>query len=305
MASLDKVECVHCGKMISKKNISTHRKKFHSQNDKPLYADLEEAVRVAQQDIVTKDLTIMTHDRQLALAKQVLTKKNEEINRYKTEIARLTTLVEAAPSISSTHNNTTNNDNSNNNINVNITNNNTYYIIDTNGIRDGLDMSKLRNFGEENVDYVDPTQPLPKILKDIYCNPDHMENKVIGHEYLNLQWILFKCKDHVLRLYLERDRGNVRDLVDVVCDNVQRLLGKKFDNDGERNDAVVQLLAELDGDIKKMMTEVGVAEANKRMPLWNRKQYEKLEGRRWEKYMSEPSYSQKELNIEKWIEYGY
>ena len=44
-----KVECTYCGKMISKNNISAHRKKFHSENNKPTYVQLVEQLRIVNE----------------------------------------------------------------------------------------------------------------------------------------------------------------------------------------------------------------------------------------------------------------
>ena len=281
-----KVECKHCGKMISKNNIAAHRKKFHSENDKPTYADLQETIRVVQQQIAAKD-------HQLAMAHQELQISIEEVGRYKSENARLTALVVSGSA--GVTNNTTNNSNSHNNNNINVNINN-YYVTDKDGIRDGLDMTKLRTFGTENVDYVDKTKPLPTILMDIYMNDAHPENRVLSHEFLNLEWIMFRFKDHILRLHLEIDRDNFHIFYRMVCDNVEKLLGQTYDNADERYDGAKQLLRAMDNEVLQLEKKVGLKKAFDMLPIWNRGQVDGVEARMWKQYMTEPNYSQNRIN---------
>ena len=189
----------------------------------------------------------------------------------------------------------------NGNVDNSTTTINNYYVLDANGIRDGIDMTKLRAFGDENVDYVDKTQPLTKILKDIYCNDDHLENRVVCHEFLNLEWILFKCKKYIVRLHLEPDRESVPLMVDMMCNNVQKLLGTTYENPEERADAVNQLLVELDKGVKKLIADVGLKEANNRMPVWNNAQHDNYEERRLDKYIHDPFFSHHDPEFSQWV----
>ena len=174
--------------------------------------------------------------------------------------------------------NTTNNTTNNNTII-----NNYYYVTDSGGNPQGLDMTKLRNFGEENVSYVDKTQPLPKILKDIYYNEDHMENRVISHQKANLQWMLFKCQDYLVRLNLEMNRESVPLMEDLVCNNVQKLLGKKFDL-RERRDAILELLAKFDDEARVLTDHIpDDDEADKQLPVWNRAQSEQYKEQHYQR----------------------
>lgn len=284
MADIDntkmKVQCVHCGKMISKKNISTHRKKFHSENDQPTYADLQDALNGAQQTIVAKDHKIAQQDQELQVHK-------EEIARYKDEVSRLSTLVttgQCGTVVNQVINNTTNN-----NINLNV---NYYYVLDDEGMRKGLDLTKIRTFGTENVDYIDKTKPLPTIVKEIYCNSAHPENRVISHNYLNLQWVMFRFKDHVLSLNLEHDREKVGVMQKMVCDNVEKLLDQKFDNVEERMHAGRELLQAMDNDVRDIEKRIGVKKASEMIPIWNKDQLKNVEDRIWKQYCDDANYSQ-------------
>ena len=281
-----KIPCAFCGKMISKNNMSTHRKKFHSENDKPLYTDLEETIRVQQGQLAAKDLTIAKKDQEIQIQK-------EDYARLKEDHARLTTLV-VSGKCGTTNNNTNNNTTNNNDHSTNITVNNVnhYYVLDANGVREGLDLTKLRTFGTENVDYVDKTKPLQTILKDIYCNEAHPENKVLPHEFLNLQWIMFRYQDHILRLHLEMDRSEFVVFRKLVCDNVERLLGQTYDNYDETYDATRQLLQTMDNDVRALIKDVGREKAVKKMPIWNPEQLKGVEERIWKSYMRDPNYSQ-------------
>ena len=277
-----KVECVHCGKMISKNNIAAHRKKFHAENDKPLYTDLEDTIRVQQGQLAAKDLTITKKDQEIQIQK-------EELARVRDDNARLTALV-VSGKCGTTNNNTTNNNDHSTNITVN--NVNHYYVLDANGVREGLDLTKLRTFGTENVDYIDKTKPLPTILKDIYCNEAHPENRVLSHEFLNLQWIMFRYQDHILRLHLEMDRSEFVVFRKLVCDNVERLLGQRYENYDETYHAARELLQTMDNDVRALMKKVGNKKALAQLPIWNPEQLKGVEERIWKSYMRDPNYSQ-------------
>ena len=164
--------------------------------------------------------------------------------------------------------------------------------MDQDGLRNGLDLTKVRAFGNENVGYVDKTKPLPTILKDIYCNSEHPENRVISHEYLNLQWILIRYKDHILSLNLEHDRDKMHVMLKIVCDNVERLLGTKYENGDERIQATRELLRELDKEVRELEKDVGNKKAAMMLPIWNKKQVAAMEDRMWGEYMDDPKYSQ-------------
>ena len=268
----EKIPCDRCTKLISRNNMAVHKRSC-GQKKTLTYEQLSNQLKTCteqleeqRQQLQLKDYKIETLEIQVnSLHKHLLCKTSNQVI-----------------------NNTTNN------INVNV---NYYYVLDKNGMRDGLDMTKIRTFGHENVSYVDLTQPLPNILKDIYMNPQHPENRVLSHHYLNLQWILIRYKDHVLRLHLERDRENIHVMLRLVCDNVEKLLGKKYNNTEEKVDATWTLLSEMDKEVRDMEGKIGSAKALDNLPIWNRDQFENVEARMWTRYMDEPTYSQNELKI--------
>ena len=266
----EKIRCEDCGKHISKTNIATHKKRCKHQlvPEKKTYHELEKLLETQKNDL---EKSMVEKDLQLRKSCDQNSRLMEENNRLKRQLEALIT---QGPG--NTTNNMTNNNTNCNNVTNNVTNvTNNYYVIDTQGLRDGLDMTKLRNFGEENVSYVDKTQPLPKILKDIYYNEDHMENRVISHQKANLQWMLFKCQDYLVRLNLEMNRESVPLMEDLVCDNVQKLLGKKFDL-RERRDAILELLAKFDDEARALTDHIpDDDEADKELPVWNRAQSER------------------------------
>ena len=229
-----------------------------------------------------KTLQIANLERRIALIQQENLIQKETIAMKDQEVARMMSLI-------ATNNTTNDNSINHNNINVNINN---YYVTDKDGIRDGLDMSKLRTFGTENVDYIDKTKPLPTILMDIYMNDAHPENRVLSHEFLNLEWIMFRFKDHILRLHLEIDRDNFHIFYRMVCDNVEKLLGQTYDNADERYDGAKQLLRAMDNEVLQLEKKVGLKKAFDMLPIWNRGQVDGVEARMWKQYMNEPNYSQ-------------
>lgn len=158
---------------------------------------------------------------------------------------------------------------------INITNNNNFYVFDLNGKQRGLNMEKLRSFGDENIDYINKDLPLESILKQLYCNDDHLENKVISHEFLNLQWVLFKYKDHILSLNLGIDNDNFRVMCRLIVDNVQKLLNKEFTNADERHHAVLGLLNTMNKNVIEYSNRVGVKIAAEKLPIWNKEQFKK------------------------------
>ena len=235
-----------------------------------------------KEELEMKTLQIANLERRIALIQQENLIQKETIAMKDQEVARMMSLI-------ATNNTTNDNSINHNNINVNINN---YYVTDKDGIRDGLDMSKLRTFGTENVDYIDKTKPLPTILMDIYMNDAHPENRVLSHEFLNLEWIMFRFKDHILRLHLEIDRDNFHIFYRMVCDNVEKLLGQTYDNADERYDGAKQLLRAMDNEVLQLEKKVGLKKAFDMLPIWNRGQVEGVEARMWKQYMNEPNYSQ-------------
>ena len=240
--------------------------------------------------------------------------KNKEISNLKLKIKLLTSLVDP----------TRGDDNlTNKNLKVktklsplNYTNirveDRKYYVsnhpITINGARDkiiysGFDMKQLRYIGTENVNYVDSEKPLSTILNLIYLHPDHLENRVLSHLYLNRQWIVFKYKNHFLSLHLEHDREYVYVMMQILCDNVETLLGRKYPNVQERLDATNQLLHAMDIEVEQLIHEVGNKVAYEMLPIWNKQQYDRTENHRWATYMQEKTYSQNELNISSWDKY--
>ena len=280
-------ECNLCKLNFSTTNFSKHYKICQQKHNVPTPEQLQD--------------TINQLKRQLEASKIELTKANYRIEELTKENQRLVgnnnKLVDAVASGSGSppppsHQviNITNNTTTDNSIKKQVNNIHYHYVLDANGIRDGLDMKKLRNFGEEDVSYVDKTQPLPKILKDIYYNEDHMENRVISHEFPNREWMIFKCQDYLIRLHLETDRESVPLMEDLVCNNVQKLLGKKFET-CERRDAIKELLSKFDDEARKLTKGIeDEDEIMKRLPIWNHAQYENYKELIYNKSVHDPTF---------------
>ena len=284
-----KVKCDGCGKNISKINIAAHKKRCK----KPLapgntYEDLQ--MLLTDKD---KELRASVNRQMILLEENNLLKHQLENLKKGSNVTNQT-----ADTIN--NNNTNNTNNNTNNININ----NNYYVVDLEGNRKGLDMNSIRSFGEENIDYIDKDKPLADILKQLYCDPAHLENKVLCHEFLNLEWILIKYKDHIKRFYLEEGH-NVPDLARLICGNAAKLLGREFENYAEKEDAVKELLREMDNEVNTLIKQVGVVEANNRVPVWNTAQYEQAEQRRWKDYMMDPDYSMNRIDTKEWDKKGY
>lgn len=278
-----KIECAGCGKLISKSNLAVHRKRCKNVllPNKKTYEQLESELK-------NKDKLI--NDQHTKLEQQ-----QYKIEALEQQVKFLSTQLQCKEDNKPIVNNNT--------FNMDITNN--FYVIDANGLRDGLDMTKLRCFGNENIDYVDSSKPLPTILKNIYCNKDHLENQVLSHQYLNLQWILFKYEDHILALNLGIDHDNLHVMVKLIVDNVQHLLQKEFPNGEERWDAVRQLLQEMDREVDDMCVRLGNQDAMDKLPIWNKAQVKGYEERTWQRYMDLANYSQKlkQISTKKWDSY--
>ena len=274
-----KISCECCGKLISKNNMAIHRRKCKHTLTKP-QPTTEELLNLLKQ----KDIEI--------------TKQKYEIENLKLQVKNLNNeLISNAKVVNNVKN-------VNNNFQINIDVNN-YYVYDENGLRDGLDMTKVRSFGNENIEYIDPSKPLPTILKDMYCNKEHLENQVLSHQYLNMQWIIIKYEDHMLRLNLGIDNENINVITKLIVDNAQKLFNKEFPNVEERYDAIRQLLQNMEDDVEDMIKEVGNNEALKRLPVWNKEQYKSYEERDWMKYMDMKNYSQNlaRIDTKKWDAY--
>ena len=255
-----KIPCEACGKFISKSNMSVHRRKCTKEPEKPTYVELEQ---------------------QLEIQKVENQKQQYEIEQLKLELKTV--------SQQGTHQNA----NTINNITNSVTNVNHYYVLDNKGVRDGLNMEKIRTFGTENVDYIDKSKPLTTILKDIYCNDEHPENKTISHEYLNLQWIMFRFNDHILSLNLEHDREKIYVMLNMVCKNVEALLGQSYENFDEKLHATRELLRGLDNEVRELEEKHGVKKAYTMLPVWNSDQVKNMEARVWNPYMTDPKYCER------------
>lgn len=292
-----KIPCEICGKYISKNNMAVHKKKCVNKIANPTNEFMQQMLNIQKHE----------YEKLLDEKEKMLCKRINDLLIYQEDNKRLQTEIDLMRknqlfAINNSQNAETINNTTNNN-NINISNN--YYVMDLDGNRSGLNMNKIRAFGDENIDYIDTSKPLLDILKQLYCNPDHLENKVISHAYLNLEWILFKYKDHILRLHLEHDRKNVSVLVRLICDNVQQRLGKEFKNHGERHDAVIQLLKEMDNDVNKLVWTLGTNDAKMHVPLWNKEQYDMHDDVVWRSWMNEPTYSHTQIDIARWEERGY
>ena len=292
-----KIPCEICGKHISKNNMAVHKKKCATKIANPTNEFMQQMLNTQKHE----------YEKLLDEKEKMLCKRTNDLLIYQEENKRLKIEIDVMKKhqLVATNNNqnaeTIHNTTNNNNINIS----NNYYVMDLEGNRSGLNMNTIRAFGDENIDYIDTSKPLSDILKQLYCNPEHLENKVISHAYLNLEWILFKYKDHIMRLHLEHDRQNVSVLVRLICDNVQQRLGKEFKNHGERHDAVIQLLKEMDNDVNKLVSTLGAKDAKRHVPLWNKEQYDSQDDVVWRSWMNEPTYSQTPVDIARWEERGY
>ena len=82
-------------------------------------------------------------------------------------------------------------------------------------------------------------------------------------------------------------------MLKIVCDNVERLLGQKFESGDERVHATQELLRTMDNKVRAMEASLGVKEAYKKLPAWNKAQLANVEERVWRQYMTDdPKYSQ-------------
>ena len=280
-----KKPCDICGKEISRNNMSIHRKKCMMKTENPSAAHMNEMLERQKQK----------YENEIQQHKIEIEKQQYKISALEQQVKTLTTQLQCdKPPV--VNNNTYN-------VELDITNN--FYVIDPNGVRDGLDMKKLRSFGQENIDYIDSSKPLPTILKNIYCNKEHLENQVLSHKYLNLQWILFKYDDHILTLNLGIDNDNMHVMVKLIVDNVQRLLQKEFPNAEERWHAVRELLCEMNDEVDDMCDKLGNNTALTKLPIWNKEQFNKYEERDWMRYMDMANYSQqlKRIDTKKWDAY--
>ena len=277
-----KKPCDICGKEISRNNMAIHRKKCMLKTENPTAAYMNEMLERQKQK----------YENEIEKHKIEIEKQQYKISALEQQVKTLTTQLhyQKPSDIKNTYN-------------MDITNN--FYVHNTDGIRIGLDMTKLRSFGKENIDYIDATKPLPTILMNIYCNENHLENQVLSHKYLNLQWILFKYEDYILSLNLGMDEENMHVMVKLIVENVQKLLNKEFPNVDERWDAVRSLLWAMNKKVDKMCDEIGNKAALKKLPIWNKDQLNMFEQRTWMKYMDLADYSQniKGITTKKWDSY--
>ena len=132
----------------------------------------------------------------------------------------------------------------------------------------GLDMNKVLSFGCENLDYVDSSRSLEHILKTVYCNDKHTENRVIHHMYLNEAWLVFKFKDHVLRYFIDSDTIYLIDKM--IIGNIERRLGLSFKDSEMRLNAIRALVMQLG-------LEVRANKFGKTLPIWNNEQFKEYE----------------------------
>lgn len=280
-----KKPCDICGKEISRNNMSIHKKKCMNKIENPTAAHMNELLERQKQK----------YENEIQQHKIEIEKQEYKISALEQQVKTLTTQLQCdrTPIVN------------NNTYNVDMDVTNHFYVISADGLRDGLDMKKLRSFGSENIDYIDSSKPLPTILKNIYCNKDHLENQVLSHRYLNLQWILFKNDDHVLALNLGIDNDNMHVMVKLIVENVQHLLQKEFPNGEERWDAVRELLNEMNREVDDMRKRMGNTVALSKLPLWNKDQFSNYEEREWMRYMDMANYSQqlKRIDTKKWDSY--
>lgn len=277
--SENKKQCVGCNAMITAPNFAKHKRRCELYKKTGDYAESNMSMKdkMEQMSKKIKELEIEKQEHKIQLEKA-----NYKIEFLEKQVSLLSTQPKQQIN------------------NFEITNN--FYVMDANGLRNGLDMNKLRSFGSENIDYVDPSKPLPTILKNIYCNKDHLENQVLSHKYLNLQWILFKYEDHVLALNLGIDDDNMHVMVKLIVENVQRLLNKEFPNVEERWDAVRELLWQMNKEVDEMCDKLGNNIALDKLPIWNKDQFKGCEERIWQRYMDLANYSQqlKRIDTKKW-----
>ena len=240
-------ECVGCGKFISYAYFSTHQKNckdFKSLPSKKILVENFKNTKHFRDKI--DELNFKNND-----LKKKLLEANETINKLKETVTNVTT--------------NTNCNIQNNNITINCNNN--YYVINCQtGEREGLDISKINYFGNESIDYINKNQSLDFILKDLYFNDDHPENKVISMAYPNCEWILILLSDKILRYRIQPE--SIHKLRDFIIKRVEEISNKEYCVE-DKNRAIKTFLSELTNEINtKELKE-------HELPIWNRKQYMK------------------------------
>lgn len=244
MATKAPKQCVGCGKFISYKGFSTHQKSCKEYQELPSEKELVETYRN----------TKYFRDKIIELEQKLL-EANSTISKLKTNIT-----------------NNTNNTNCNNITNNNINNN--YYVMNFNtGEKNGLDLDKINSFGHENTAYIDKNKSLEYNLKELYCNDDHPENRIISHCYLNLEWLVIKLTNNrVLRYHINSETMHIcRDFiikrVEEICENTYNI--------EDKNRAIKSLISKLTDEVKtKNLKE-------HELPIWNKEQYNKCDNDEW------------------------
>ena len=273
-----KIACVACGKSITKSNMAAHKKrcKIISQEKNPLtYDELKNELTAYKEKFNEQEIKNKI--------------QHYEIENLKLQLENLKYQLKNKDDKNIINNN------------VNITNINNFYVFDSNGLRDGLDMHKLRHFGDENVDYVDKDAALWSIMNDIYFNDKHLENKTISFIYKNGQWIAFNMKEHILKLNLEFDNEKLYVMRDLLISNLSKLIGRKFENYHENEDATKLFLNKMINEMDSCIEKYG--NDNVKMPIWNEFMYKERIQIEWKKYMNLPNYSG--INTKSWDLKGY
>tara|TARA_B100001287_G_C22626024_1_gene502528 strand:- start:632 stop:1285 length:654 start_codon:yes stop_codon:yes gene_type:complete len=162
-----------------------------------------------------------------------------------------------------------------------------------------LDMNQVLYFGNENFDYVNTNRSLEHILKTIYCNDDHLENRVLHHMYLNEAWLVFKFKDHVLRYFIDTDTIYLIDKM--IIGNIERRLNVKFEDTEMRLNAINALIMQLGVEVREK-------KFGQTLPIWEETQFKKYEqedlNRHKTNYLSDMGFgSNINLDTKKWDKY--
>lgn len=140
------------------------------------------------------------------------------------------------------------------------------WIVDDSGQKNGLDMQQVRTFTDEDWSYVDTSRSLCHILKSVYCNDDHPENRVLSHTYMNCARLAIKFEDYILIYLIDPD--TIQFLVTLLIDNIEKKICKKFPDEQERYHATYDLLMHLDVEVEKKKQPV---------PIWNSVQFDAYE----------------------------
>lgn len=281
-----KKECLGCRKLITAPNFAKHKKRCK------VFQELPSTIEAAQinPDNLQDEINKLTQE--LHKKDEELQKRDEELEFVKRELQKANTMLQ-------TRGNYIENQHNYNDIHIDVLNQ--FYVLDVNGIKNGLDLSMVKSIGTENVDYLknmSPLPPLQSLLKNIYASDEHVENRVLSHLYRNNQYIIMKYSDHFLIINLGNDKENFSVFQKKIMENMENIFGRTWDNFEEVRDAVQNLLWALNGEndqnkwVPESRPDFKLGEEEGKCVIWNFNQFDNgLEQRHWKPYMNNELYS--------------